>query len=182
MKYFFLFILIVWGFFQLRAQIEYPQKFLKKLERANLAFYEPVEGRFRSIAISKNEIFKPDFTIESRLNQLEIQYAIHFNKDEHLNRIPHIQGHALALSLASNQANDDIAVAYYSEKLLYDKQLDWAAQFDFIPKQELSNKPFATLIALQRAKSNAIAYLLFFYTEANLDFTHYFDTLQFDTL
>lgn len=176
-------VLIIWGLllvFSAFAQMEYPRKFLKKLERGHLAFYEPVEGRFRSFKVPKNDIFKPDFAIASRIQDLEIQYAIRYNKSNALNVVPHLQGLNIALTLTSNIHDEDIAVEFFSDKQLEELELDWAAQFDFVPKQALTTKKHGTLIALQRAKSNASAYLIFYYNQPDLDFIHYYDTLQFE--
>ena len=162
------------------AQIKMDASFEQIIKDFHLSFNEPTENSYKTVKLSKNNIFNCDFSIKAKKGDLEIRYAVYkLDKEENKVAFPHIISMNTVNHIASNHLDSDIVVQYITdEDLKSNFKADWAATFYFNPKHQFSKKKNCKMLALYK-EGIGLVYVFFLFNKSSIELDNQFYSLSF---
>ncbi len=162
------------------GQLKYSDDFLSLLNHAEIDFYEPVEGNYKTRKIYK-EYYQPcDFAMHSRKEDMEVRYLIapYSEKGPAFNA-PHVETVRMVAHLASNDPEAVITVLSLEEEALReDFNADWGKIYFFQPKEQFSTSKHCKLLSLY-AEGKGIAMVFFLFDKPSPELDNRFLALRF---
>ncbi len=157
------------------AQISYPDNFLHLLKNANVDFYEPTEGSYKDIRLSKADYQPCDFALRSRREKLEMRYLVApYSPHNWVFTAPHVEALRMASHLATNEQESVITSFAVSEtELTSHFNANWGRVYFFQPKPIFSDRKHCKMLALYaEGKGMVIVFFLFDEPSRELDNRH----------
>lgn len=146
------------------AQIVYTASFTRKIDKAGIDLYKPVEEWLHVYPLDRDSFMTYDLVLQNDINDFEVRYRIRQDKGK-WRRIPNeIEFKRLLSSVATNDPEASIRV-YIPDSTFAREHFNAASCHfaDFIPKIGYSEKPFATLISLYSDDNVGIDIVLLHY-------------------
>ncbi|WP_235297328.1 hypothetical protein [Portibacter marinus] len=142
-------------------ELEVIEPYLDSME---LDFLMPVENELKFQKPRDNEFFEYDTRIKVKANEMEVLVVFH---SDTLSKpfptfFPHLEFNRLLGNIVPNDDDQDVLVIGWRDQKLKDKNVDWGAEAYIRPRKEITNFPFAKLIAFYREDQGMVVMLYCF--------------------
>lgn len=159
--------------------IVYTASFTKKIQKAYLDVYEPVESWLHVYPMSRDSFMRYDLVLQNDRNDFEVRYRIRLERGRWKNTPQFVEFQRVLSSIATNDPEADIRLLK-PEKAFFEEAFnatDGAIAY-FTPKFSFSEKAHGALISITDA-GNAAVDIVILYNEDEYDAYRSFRHLRF---
>lgn len=133
------------------------------LDQMDLQFYMPTENAFQFSKIRDNDFFKYDSKIKAKSKEMEVLIALHPDGERPFtSNFPHLEFNRLLANMTPNDNEQEVLVIGWREPKLLTRNADWGAEAYFTPRKQITDFPFAKLIAFFKEGKGMVVMLYCF--------------------
>jgi hypothetical protein len=148
----------------LPAQLVYTASFTRKIEKAGIDLYKPVEQWLHVYPLDKDSFMTYDLVLQNDINDFEVRYRLRPDKGKWRNTPNEIEFKRLLSSLPTNDLEASIRTYFPDSTFARDNYNAASCYFaDFIPKASYTEKPYATLVCLRSDQNVSVDIILLHY-------------------
>ena len=160
-------------------EIVYTASFTKKIEKAHIDIYEPVESWLHVYPLDKDEYMHYDLVLQNDRNDFEVRYRIRPEKGRWKNVPQNMEVQRIITSIATNDPDANIRIlkpepSFFMETF---NASDGIIAY-FVPKLTYSEKRYGALISLEDP-GNAAIDVIILYNDDGYDAYQSFRHLRF---
>lgn len=146
------------------GQIIYTASFTRKIEKAGIEIYKPVEQWLHVYPLERDSFMSYDLVLQNDVNDFEVRYRIRPDVPRWRNIPNEIEFKRLTSHLATNDPEADIRISIQDTSFARENFNASTCYFaQFIPKQGFTEKPYATLVTLRSDDDVAVDIILLHY-------------------